>query len=195
MRRGEDIDECKAAFRTLALALHPDVSGGSASDAERFAAVVQAYEDITQGLADDERPRGAGLRCVKSVGGMLIVSIESLRRDPDCEVYTIRLALDAERDEPGMAAAGAGVGDGGGALDTEAVHLLEASVWDSVADVRAMLQAQLGLEPATRGGRRRGAGDELIARGQLLGEHLFLHDYGVVHGDTLHYAVSLAPRR
>jgi len=137
VRRGESLEECKAAFRRLALTLHPDVSQNGA-DAERFAAVVEAYEDIRYGAADGRR-RPPLLRGVRSVGGVLKVSIDELRRDPAYAVHTVLLALDrpaAESPDTSAVASaitsadGHGAAWGGGAaasaLGTERIHLLHA---------------------------------------------------------------------
>merc|ERR1711879_620187 len=75
--RGSGIDECKQAYRRLALSLHPDVGG----DAAQFASVVSAYQQIEAGGLRALRscePRG-----VRSVGGVLVVTIEELKQDPD----------------------------------------------------------------------------------------------------------------
>ena len=74
-------------------------------------------------------------------------------------------------------------------LDT-ALYPVHVSVLDSVADLRIELQELLALPPRLKYRHRRdGAGHELVLRGELLGEHLLLRDYGVRDGDTLHFAV------
>ena len=70
------------------------------------------------------------------------------------------------------------------------VHETEASEWDSVADLRRQLQAQLELPPKLQyHDGRRGGGHELLFRGELLGEHMLLADYELATGDTVHFAV------
>ena len=95
--RTADIDECKAAFRTLALSLHPDVSP-HAADAAKFAAVVEAFESIEQGRAVQSSVGRRGPRSARVVGGMLIVSVDVLRQDPAYEVHTVRVRF-GEADE------------------------------------------------------------------------------------------------
>ena len=71
VRRGASAEECKQAFRTLALTVHPDVNP-SADAAVRFAAAVGAIETILSGPQRGSRgPQG-----VRSVGGVLVVSID-----------------------------------------------------------------------------------------------------------------------
>ena len=188
-----DIDECKAAFRTLALSLHPDVSPTPSHDAVKFAAVIEAFETIEQGRAVDSRHRGP--RGVRIVGGMLVVSIEALKSDPGYEVHTVRVRFEEVQDDMIESAGATGSSHPGvasDALSTETVVEVQTSAWDSVADLRMLLQETLGLPDGGRGigGKQLGAGrHELIYRGQLLGEHLFLGpDYGVADGDELHFA-------
>lgn len=139
VKHGESLNECKAAFRRLALSLHPDVSQSDA-DAARFAMVVQAYEDIRDGVVGGSRgPRF--LRGVRSIGGVLKVSIDELRRDPAYDVHSVLLALNRPDNTPAdvppngpTAASSASPNDrqlpGGLAatseLGTERVHLLHA---------------------------------------------------------------------
>jgi hypothetical protein len=186
--RNSDLDDCKAAFRRLARELHPDVSS-DAADAAAFAEVVEAYRAIEQGDAE-VRPIISGPAGVRVVGGILIVSVDVLRRDPAYDVHTLRVrfeeALQAEADAavpppPQPSAAG-------DALSTETVREVHTSAWDSVADLRMLLEAELELpERLRRGGRRH----ELIYRGQLLGEHLFLGpDYEIADGDIVHFAAA-----
>ena len=200
-----DLDEVKAAYRRLAMRLHPDVSGDEAS-ATRFAEVVRAYEAIVDGDAadaPDRRRASSSMRGVRVVGGVLVASIDELRRDAGYRVYALQLALDREAAAvPPPATGGAAAsGDGGGAspectaLGTETVQLVHASEWDSVGDVRRLVQAQLELPGELRyeHARHNEGGHELIAPGGvLLGEHLFLSDYGLRDGDVLHFAVNLA---
>lgn len=201
VQRGEDLADVKAAFRKLALALHPDVASGTA-DATRFAAVIEAYEAISQGRADDERPGprpGGGPRAARVVGGVLVVSIDELKRDPDYTVHTVRLVLDGDdkvRAGGADAACAARLNvewpaAEAGALGRERVHEVRAHSDDSVGDLRISLQSQLELPTRLQhGGRQRGGlAHELIAAGQLLGEHLFLRDYGLRDGATVHFAV------
>lgn len=199
----DDEDVYKAAFRKLALTLHPDVSK-DAEDAARFAAVVEAYESIMHGDAAGataQRRGGGGPRGMRVVGGILVVSIDALKRDPAYEVRTVRVRL--EGDEPSEAAAAAAAAAGGvlgadsDALSAEAVTEVCTSAFDSVADLRMQLEEELAVpEALKRGGRRRGDGGqhELIYRGQLLGEHLFLGDYDINDGDLLHFAVHTGGR-
>ena len=194
LSRSADLDECKDAYRRLALALHPDTNP-SADAAARFAAVVEAYQLIAGGGA---RGGVAGPRGVHSVGGVLVVPLEALRQDPQYALYTCRLRLQ-ENDGPVRAAPapvgapGAAPAESGGdfALSTEQVHVAACSPWDSVADLRQQLQEELELPPRLRYVDRRGrsGGHELIFRSQLLGEHLLLQDYDLVDGDTVHFAV------
>jgi hypothetical protein len=181
VRRGSDIEECKQAYRQLALSLHPDVGG----DATKFASVVQAYQEIEAGLG--VTPRARGLRGVRSVGGVLIVSIEQLKRDPE---YTVRVALD--RDEAASNGGSSATRTDCSALAAEVVHDVHASSWDSVADLRATLQEVLELPEMLRHGdlRNRAGGHEVLYRGQLMAEHLLLADYELNDGDTLHFAVK-----
>lgn len=203
----DDLDAVKAAYRQLALTLHPDVSR-EADSADRFAEVVRAYEVIANGGSDDDEdaPLRRGTTAVRGqrvVGGVLVVSIDELRRDPEYRVYTLRLALDEDADgtapspsSPASGAATAGAPSAAtadsDALGTETVHLVRASEWDSVGDVRRLLQQQLELPMNLRyeHGRHREGGHELIAPGgRLLGEHLFLADYEIRDGQTLYFAV------
>ena len=95
------------------------------------------------------------------------------------------------------AAAGGVLGADSDALSTEAVTEVCTSAFDSVADLRMQLEEELAVpEALKRGGRRRGDGGqhELIYRGQLLGEHLFLGDYDINDGDLLHFAVHTGGR-
>ena len=192
--RGADLDECKDAYRRLALSLHPDTNP-SADAATQFLAVVDAYQEIAGG---DARGGGAaGPSGVRSVGGVLVITIDALRRDPRYAVYTCRLTLEeTEGDEgsprdpsPPTAHDDAAAAD---SLSAEAVHHeVACSLWDSVADLRQQLQHELELPPRLRYDSLRGrsGGHELIYRSQLMGEHLLLQDYGVVDGDTIHFAV------
>lgn len=193
---GEDV--YKAAFRKLALALHPDVSK-DAEDAARFAAVVEAYEAV---MHDDaagstaQRRGGGGPRGMRVVGGILVVSIDALKRDPAYEVQTVRVRLEGDEARDAVAAGGI-LGADSDALSTEAVTEVCTSAFDSVADLRMQLEEELAVpEALKRGGRRRGDGGqhELIYRGQLLGEHLFLGDYDIKDGDLLHFAVHTGGR-
>ena len=193
--RTADLDECKAAFRALALTLHPDVSADAAKDAERFAAVVEAYEAIEQGRAVRAHTGRGGPRGVRSVGGVLVVSIEALKSDPAYEVHTMRIRFEDESATGDAARAAPSNSNiaGGDALSTETIREVFTSEWDSVADLRMLLQAELGLPERLRhGGRQRGGGQhELIYKGQLLGEHLFLGpDYAIADGDIVHFAAA-----
>lgn len=195
------LDAVKAAYRQRALALHPDVSGDAGS-AERFAEVVQAFEAIVNGSAADEdafsrRRDDRSTRGARVVGGILVVSIDELRRDPNYEVYCLRLALHGDGEVEGAphskdATATSAKGDVVDAMSNETVHVVRASQWDSVGDVRRLLQQQLVLPQSLRyeHGRHQEGGLELIAPGGcLLGEHLFLADYNLHDGDTLYFAV------
>ena len=189
--RNADLDECKAAFRKLALALHPDVAT-SAADAEKFAAVVEAYEAIEQGDVHQPRPRGP--RGVRVVGGVLVVSVEALKSDPAYEVHTVRVRFEEEADEPSAPSSPSS----DTAISTETIREVLTSGWDSVADLRMLLQEELGLPDApharTSAKKVGGAQHELIYRGQLLGEHLFLGpDYQIADGDVVHFAAARAP--
>ncbi|EOD38062.1 hypothetical protein EMIHUDRAFT_251487 [Emiliania huxleyi CCMP1516] len=133
VRRGEELDECKRAFRRLALSLHPDVAGDDPGAAERFAAVVRAFEEIRDGTGPGTAPRGRWLRGVRSVDDVLTVSVSDLRTDPAYEEL-------------------------------------------------------VGVDAATAG-RRRVGGNELVWRGQLLAEHLFVQDYAIASTDMIHYVV------
>ena len=200
VRPGDDEDDVKDAFRKLALRLHPDVSRDDA-DAAKFAAVVEAYEAITQGHAHDSRPTRVGPRGVRIVGGVLLISIEILKQDPDYDVHAVRLRLTDDgahgSDSSGCGSGGGGSsssgddGSGSSALSTEAVREVQASAFDSVYDLRIQLQEELELPQHLRHGGRQGSGHELIYKAQLLGEHLFLADYGVADGDVLHFATRL----
>jgi len=210
--READLDDCKEAYRKLALALHPDTNP-SPDAAARFAVVVEAYQSIAGGGA---RGGPAGLRGAHTVGGVLVVTLEALRQDPRYAVHTCRLILEedsapggragtvgaaaaAVAEQAGALHAGGGGGAGAGgcgegssdALSTEHVHEVTCSPWDSVADLRQQLQVEVDLPERMRYVDRRGAsgGHELIFRSQLMGEHLLLQDYGLVDGDTLHFAV------
>lgn len=195
------LDAVKAAYRQRALALHPDVSGDAGS-AERFAEVVQAFEAIVNGSTADEdafsrRRDDRSTRGARVVGGILVVSIDELRRDPNYEVYRLRLALHGDGEEEGAphsedATATSAKGNVADAMSNETVHVVRASQWDSVGDVRRLLQQQLVLPQSLRyeHGRHQEGGLELIAPGGcLLGEHLFLADYNLHDGDTLYLAV------
>ena len=192
VKRGASIDTCKSAFRRLALSLHPDVSHNP-SDKLRFTAVVEAFETISQGRVGGGA-RQSGLRGVRSVDGVLLVSIEALQVDPNYDVHSIRVQLsdDDEAEHGAMTRTNEGAvqpASGSEALSTEAVRELHVSAWDSVADVRIMLQQEIELPERLRhGGRQFSERHELIFRGQLLGEHLFLADYGISNGDVLHFA-------
>jgi hypothetical protein len=132
VQRGDSLDKCKAAFRRLALNLHPDVSHSDADDL-RFAAVVQAYEDIrASAVGGSRRPRS--LRGVRSIDGVLKVSIDELRRDPAYDVHSVLLALDRPDGHGPAAASSAYLRDPplsshlavSSELGTERVHLLHA---------------------------------------------------------------------
>ena len=89
--RGASVDECKEAFRQLALAVHPDVGG----DAARFARVVGAWEYISlAALASEASARPRALRGVRNVDGILLVSVSQLKADPLYEVHTLRIGMD-----------------------------------------------------------------------------------------------------
>lgn len=111
VQRGADLDECKDAFRQLALTLHPDVGG----EPERFAAVVAAWEEISlAALASEARARPRGLRGVRNVDGVLLVSVDQLKSDPLYEVHTLRIALQGPDDDaPSDSGRGGGRGDSG----------------------------------------------------------------------------------
>ena len=57
-------------------------------------------------------------------------------------------------------------------------------------DVRALVELQLKLPQTQQRSRSRGC-NELLANGQLLGEHLFVHDYSIRSNDTLHFVVPV----
>ena len=200
----DDDDEIKTAYRRLALKHHPDVSTDPCS-VERFAALVDAYEAIMSGSAEaDDRPRAKFMRGRRAVGGVLVVTMDELRRDPNYHVYSVRLALDHE---PGAADATPAAADAisvpdtpttSDALGLETVQTVQASQWDSVGDLRRVLQDQLDLAPGLRYEHTRHleGGHDLIAHGGLLlGEHLFLADYELADGDVLHFAVNQQARR
>jgi hypothetical protein len=188
---GDSAEKCKAAFRRLALQHHPDVSQdrSNVQDTGHFAAIVAAYECIVNGEIH-ARPRG--LRGVRTVGGVLVVSIDDLKQDPDCIVHAVRLKLtDAPgetRDETKSEAPAAGNPATG--VSVEPLHETTASLFDSVADLRMQLQDELDLPNGSRHRhQQRGEGRyELIHRGQLLGEHLFLSDYGLADGNIMYLA-------
>lgn len=194
------LDTIKSAYRHLALELHPDICKDPGS-VDRFAEVVHAYEAIT-GSGDDgegkRSRRSAGIRGQRVVGGVLVVSIDELRRDPAYHVFALRLKLnDDEGPGPstGPATASADPASSRAALCADIVHSVCASEWDSVGDLRRQLQQQLELPESLRyeHDRHRDGGHELIAPGgRLLGEHLFLADYELCHGDTLYFAVRRA---
>jgi len=184
--RSTPATEVRERYLALARKLHPDVTSNPA-DAMNFAAIVEAYESIRDG--DDGRRLGSGKqRGVRIVDGILVASIEVLKQDPSYDVHTIRLRLE-ESAAAGESDAGAGEPPGAShALSIETFHEVLASEWDSVADVKLLLLRELRLEAhgeLARGPRSR---DELIFGGQLLGEHLFLADYGVSDGCTLYFA-------
>jgi len=206
--READLDDCKEAYRKLALALHPDTNP-SPDAAARFAVVVEAYQSIAGGGA---RGGPSGMRGAHTVGGVLVVTLEALKQDPRYAVHTCRLILEedgapsgragpvgavaaAVAEQAGALHTGGGGGGGGGgssdALSTEHVHEVTCSPWDSVADLRQQLQVEVDLPERMRYVDRRGAsgGHELIFRSQLMGEHLLLQDYGLVDGDRVHFAV------
>jgi curved DNA-binding protein CbpA len=188
--RGASADECKAAFRRLALALHPDVNRGDADAPAKFAEVVAAYEAIERG--DEDAPQRRGLRGLRAVGDVVIGSIESLRREPALRVFAVRLLLDREEDGGG-GKSGSGSDDSAaeGALSSEIVREVVASRWDSVEDAKRLAHAAYGLDPPQERRAGRGqASSELVSRGRLCGGHLFLDDYGVNDGDLVHLVVG-----
>lgn len=67
------MDDCKVAYRKLALSFHPDVNPGQDAPA-RFAEIVQAFETIAGGDADGHRSSG-GPQGVRYVGGVLVMVI------------------------------------------------------------------------------------------------------------------------
>ena len=190
-------DDAKEAFRCLALQYHPDVNHDPDA-ALKFAEIVHAYQKIATGAVDSDGvgPRAAFMRGRHTIGGVLVVTMAELRRDPNYHVYTLRLALDREstahastiaEDDPHARTASDAL-----AYGADIVHEVHASQWDSVGDLRRQLQTELHLPPKLRyeHTRHREGGHEIIAAGGLLlGEHLFLADYGVSDGDTLHFAV------
>ena len=199
VERGANLDDCKAAYRKLALAMHPDVNQGKDASA-RFSEVVQAFEAIAGG--DDDQGSRVGPRGVRSVGDVLMMSVEELKLDPNYAVYSVRirlinqqqnetsveqesipttpLACQFEIEEPTAALA----------AELDMVYDVEVSEWDSVADLCSMLHELLGLHLASSGPRRSHSGrHELLFRGQLLAEHLLLADYELRDGDMLHFAV------
>ena len=190
--RGASADECKAAFRRLALALHPDVNRGDADAPAKFAEVVAAYEAIERG--DEDAPQRRGLRGLRAVGDVVIGSIESLRREPALRVFAVRLLLDREDGEIGDGNSDADSGAGGaadGVLSSEMVREVVASRWDSVEDAKRLAHAAYGLDPPEERRAGRGqASSELVSRGRLCGGHLFLDDYGVNDGDLVHLVVG-----
>ena len=78
----------------------------------------------------------------------------------------------------------------GGQLQDEALQNAEDSGATEFALVLDLRQQGRDLPERLRlgGGRQRGDRHELIFRGELLGEHLFLADYNVADGDTMHFA-------
>jgi len=77
---------------------------------------------------------------------------------------------------------------GGSAVGVEIVHLLRCFPDHSIADLHGLAEELVGVDAATAGGRRVG-GNELVWRGQLLAEHLFVQDYAIASTDMIHYVV------
>ncbi|EOD16188.1 hypothetical protein EMIHUDRAFT_119089 [Emiliania huxleyi CCMP1516] len=199
VRRGEELDECKRAFRRLALSLHPDVAGDDPGAAERFAAVVRAFEEIRDGTGPGTAPRGRWLRGVRSVDDVLTVSVSDLRTDPAYEVHNLLVALDDPAAPPAPSGAASAAASeaaavvaadaaGGSAVGVEIVHLLRCFPDHSIADLHGLAEELVGVDAATAG-RRRVGGNELVWRGQLLAEHLFVQDYAIASTDMIHYVV------
>ena len=104
-------------------------------------------------------------------------------------MFAVRLRLDGERSDGIDSAVSSSDNTESTALSAETVHEVQCSAFDSVADLRMQLQAELDLPERLRHGIRQNGGHELIYHAQLLGEHLFLADYEIEDGDTLYFAV------
>ena len=186
VHRNTSADELRQRYLDLARKLHPDVTNNPA-DAANFAAIVEAYESVRDGGCGRRRSSGR-VRGVRIVDGILVASIEALKRDPAYDVHTIRLRLEEAEAAGESSGAAATPADVTRALSAEAFREVCASEWDSVADVKLLLLHELRLGDSGEPVRGRGSRDELIFGGQVLGEHLFLADYGVTDGCTLHFA-------
>lgn len=198
LKRDANIDDCKEAFRKLALSLHPDVNQRQDASA-RFAEVVEAYRIITG--CDADTHRGSSFR------DNVVMAVDGLKRDENYAVFTVCVRLDQLGGGIDPAASSAACscrskyGDDQAALietqavtlraNSEHVHEVIVSPWDSVADVRAMVQEVLQIPPNVRliSSRTRGLEHALIYKGQVMAEHLLVADYELSNGDILHFAM------
>lgn len=143
--------------------------------------------------------------------------MEDLKRDKNYTVFTVRVKLDQPTSEVENvqpvdlenSSAAIGGTDPLGATPTSTISVeadheatsalcaalevyeVDASQWDSVADLHVMLQGVLQIPQQLRHQSKRGrsGGHELLSKGQLMADHLLLADYALCHGDILHFAM------
>lgn len=196
----------KARFRALAKLHHPDVQPmGEESQlqaAARMAELVEAYDALMDDdLADRLQDNAVAASCEA-------FTVEELAAGGLYDVFALRLLLDtsllSDGVHPDTAASasprgapstpsgacelvGVASADGGGVA-----HVV-ANLDDSILDLKRALQHAHGPGWGLTGRRRDrhglASGWELVFRGSALSYHLFIHDYGLGHGDLIHAVV------
>lgn len=182
--------EIKAAFRRLAMRLHPDTRGADVEDGDAaLAEVVDAYGALTDAAFGAEHLVAAACE---------MYSLRELRDDAFHDVHDVVLLLEQEL-LGGDDAVKAGIAT---ELRVEAAAVVaggsrfavNCSEYDAVSDVKRAIEAARGgawaLEGRPRDRDDLSTGWELVgADGTPLSNHFFLLDYGLRRDDVIHAVV------
>lgn len=167
--------DVKARFRLLAKQLHPDLNALPEAK-EQMAELLEAYDALLGGDISGLARSSVAFSCE-------IFEVEELAQDGLHSVYPVQVIFHSPAAEASSTALQ------GASLSSSCL----ASEDDSVLDLKRHLEQLQGTEwgLSERGRDRFGLalGWELVFRGSALSYHLFLHDYGIRHGDLLHAVV------
>ena len=187
----------------LAKKYHPDLNPNAKEESQsKMTELVQAYQRLTSDDYNDAHDSQVALVCE-------ILPLEELGRNPNYDVYAIRVWLWGDDDSSPLtttkAAAIPSNDDEQRALSIETFMEVQAHPEDSVADLKNTIQDSLADKLVGRRRDRYGfaTGWEIVQRqkdkqqsnnnknnnNKVLSNHFFLSDYRVQHGDLLHAVV------
>jgi curved DNA-binding protein CbpA len=209
LERHASREQIRATFRSIAKKLHPDVNRSvPADEASRLMAeLIQAHDML---MDDSYADRVGDSRVAASCE---LFSLDEMRKDGLHSIYPIRILFPTFMLEEGRSLLPSSLPaeDNSDTFKNsvvqqqkrEEMYVISASPDDSGLDLKQSLETEFGEAWGITDRRRsrEGAfmGWELVqeaglleggSRGNVvLSYHLFLHDYGIQHGDILHAVV------
>ncbi len=208
LERHASREQIRTTFRSMAKKLHPDVNRSvSADEASRLMAELIHAHDM---LMDDSYADRVGDSRVAA--SCELFSLDELRKDGLHSIYPIRILFPTCMLEEGRSLLSSSL-PAEDDCDTfknsavqqkrEEIYVINASPDDSGLDLKRSLETEFGEAWGITDRRRSREGafmgwelmqEEGLLQGGSIGNvvlsyHLFLHDYGIQHGDILHAVV------